>query len=517
MKKGNTNRRSPIDFHVVNAGLKRLAGDVATLHDRTVRQYIVRWDKINAQCVRMGSAFGIATDTTNFAHRGSLNSSYNNPFDAVYPWSGRKLCKVNRATYKALRDAGGDIMGAITAWEDQPGFVLDGTGDFDGVYTPGFWWRQWQDASYWYVGVADGAIPGWIYSPPTVGGRYFGSKDGDGKMTSIAGAVPWRFDGMSAMQANAVAQGLTLDDVWTWCADTVLMVVEYATLNSQLAVGNGCHDLYSQGSAGSEHRPLLAESGANRVIAPVAMQSNAIAGAILDIGTSNGAGNVASRVIAGAAAYPENGAYCIITFGGAPVNTLTTHYLSIHGCHNAPDAVIGSKSGYIGTNGKCNAYYRGRIAHANYWRYILGAYRQTGTGAIWVAHNRQEAMAHNALNTGVHIDTGLVLPTGSGGTELSGYLGSLLYYSSLPLAPFGGSVGGNSSNPIGDYLYVPALASGNTVLLAGGYASNGACCGRFFGLWYNASSSGYWNYAALHLFQHGQPCGRGQALALAKN
>ena len=48
------------------------------------------------------------------------------------------------------------------------------------------------------------------------------------------------------MHTNAETQNMTLDDIFTWSADTLLMAVEYATLNSQTAVGNGCDSLYLQ-------------------------------------------------------------------------------------------------------------------------------------------------------------------------------------------------------------------------------------------------------------------------------
>ena len=53
------------------------------------------------------------------------------------------------------------------------------------VFTPEFWGRVWQDATYVYAGVADGPIPGWIHYEATIGGRYFGALDGNGKITSI--------------------------------------------------------------------------------------------------------------------------------------------------------------------------------------------------------------------------------------------------------------------------------------------------------------------------------------------
>jgi len=196
--------------------------------------------------------------------------------------------------------------------------------------------------------------------------------------------------------------------------------------------------------------------------------------------------------------YPDNSEYKIINFAGDPVNILTTHYLSIHGCVNAADAAIGSKSGYLGTNTYCNAYYRGRVAFANYWRYVLGAYRQTGTSRIWIAHDRKEAQeSETGLDVSKHIDTGLILPTGEGGAAVSAYLGAIHVLDGFPLAPFGSEPDGNSSNPIGDYLYVPTLGTVNTILLAGASAYSGAYCGRFYGYWTNSASGSYWRISAL--------------------
>ena len=91
-----------------------------------VHQYVIRWDKVNSQCTRMGDASSITTTITNFCHRGAVNASYDNPFDKLYPWKYRKLCKVNRAAYAAL-DAGSPITDAVTMWEGEPGLALDGT------------------------------------------------------------------------------------------------------------------------------------------------------------------------------------------------------------------------------------------------------------------------------------------------------------------------------------------------------------------------------------------------------
>ena len=395
-----------------------------------VKQYIIRWDKVNSQCTRMGDAASITTTITNFCHRGAVNASYDNPFDNLYPWKYRKLCKVNRAAY-ALLAPGSPITDAVTMWEGEPGFALDGTGDFDGVYTPEFWGRVWQDSTYVYAGVADGPIPGWQHFEATVGGRYFGSMDGASKITSIAGSLPLRNTRMDTMHTNVTSQGMTLDDIFTWSADTLLMAVEYATLNSETAIGKGVDSLYRQSA---EKVGANASIGATVLKLPNAFVSACVPGALIGLGTTDGGEQTGvTRFISSAdldGADPLFATHKAVTVPALTVNVTTDTFISIHGCYNAPDAAIGSMSGYLGTNGKCNAYYRGRVAHANYFRYVLGAYRQTGTDRIWVANSRAEAAAADALNTGVHRDTGKALPAAEG------YVAALGLDVLLPLAPF---------------------------------------------------------------------------------
>ena len=458
-----------------------------------VKQYIIRWDKVNSQCTRMGDAASITTTITDFCHRGEVNASYDNPFDSLYPWKYRKLCKVDRAAY-ALLAPGSPITDAVTMWEGEPGFALDGTGDFDGVYTPEFWGRIWEDATYVYAGVADGPIPGWQHFEATIGGRYFGSLDGNGKITSIAGSLPLRNTRMDTMHTNVKSQGMTLDDIFTWCADSLLMAVEYATLNSQTAIGSGCDGLYRQSA---ENVGEAASVGATVLKLPNAFVSACVPGALIGLGTTNGGEETGvTRFISSADLNSEDplfATYKAVTVPALTVNVTTDTYVSIHGCYNAPDAAIGSMSGYLGTNGKCNAYYRGRVAHANYFRYVLGAYRETGTDRIWVANSRAEAAAADALDTGVHRDTGKALPA----TE--GYVAALGLDVLLPLAPFCTASGdtAGSTDPVGDYCYKPSIGSGNTILLAGGSANYGADCGRFCGNWRNTASPSYWDVAAL--------------------
>ncbi len=470
--------------------IQELASQISTI--TSIHQYIIKWDKTNSQCSRMGDAESITTTLTNFGHFGSINGSYDNPFDDLYPWKYRKLCKVDRTAYAALVP-GAEITDCVTAWEGDPGWALDGTGDFDGVYTPEFWARIWEDATYVYVGVADGALPGWTHFEATIGGRYFGSLDGSSKLTSIALSIPYRGVAVSTMHTNATSQELTLDDIFTWCADTILMCVEYATLNSETAIGKGADELYLQTHMVGE----AAMTGATVLKLKNEVAAACVTGAVIDFGTTDGALDKGSTIYVSHTDL-EGGDPLVATHKAVTVQAITAdlttdHYSAVHGYYNSADAALGSMSGYIGTNGKCNAYYRGRVSHANYYRYILGAYRQTGTGNIWVANSRAVAAAADALATGTHRDTGLVLPE-----YAANYIATLGLDSLLPLGPFGLTVSaGGSTDPIGDYCITPTLATGDTVLLAGGYANHGSYSGRFSGSWSVTASSSAWNRASL--------------------
>ena len=108
--------------------------------------------------------------------------------------------------------------------------------------------------------------------------------DGASKITSIAGSLPLRNTRMDTMHTNVTSQGLTLDDIFTWCADSLLLAVEFATLNSQTAIGNGCDGLYRESSE------LIGEDaslGGTLLKLPNAFVTACVAGAIIAIGTAN--------------------------------------------------------------------------------------------------------------------------------------------------------------------------------------------------------------------------------------
>ncbi len=116
---------------------------------------------------------------------------------------------------------------------------------------------------------------------------------------------------------------------------------------------------------------------------------------------------------------------------------------------------------------------------------------------MWYAKDREQADACDALDTTVHVDSGYALPYKADGLRAEGYIQSIGLVKKLPLIPFCTAVGGNSSNPIGDYCWHPEKTTGNTIAVIGGNAGGGALAGRFCAYWGYGSGYSNWYCAAL--------------------
>ena len=453
--------------------------------------YIARWDKTLAQMTRMGDAAGITTDTSNFGNFGSVNPDYDNPFDSIYPWSGIRICNIDLDAYMALQP-GDSITKCVKAWDGDPDFDWN---DNNGVwrYRPEFWGSSWDDGTYRYFDVTDKPVGGYVHYPESIGGRWHGravSKTINGEPTTCllpTTGIPAVRTPLNTLHTYAKNYGATLDSIYSIDADTLLLIVEYATMSSQSAIGNGVTNLYRQSS------DQIAEAATNSTVVKVlasAGTKSCIPGAIFDIGTSDGGNQVGSYYVVSAQA-DSDPTYLDVTLNTA-VTVTRDNYWSVHGLINQADASIGSKSGYIGTNGKSMAFYRGMELYGNMWLYTLGAYENAADNHIWIAADAGQADAYDAPDTSVHIDTGLVLPTSSGYIQT---LGLPPRSGLLALPPFCTAVGGSSTNPVGDYSSNGDYTY-NTVLLRGGFANVGSNAGALYGNWNITASYSNWDSSA---------------------
>ena len=460
--------------------------------------YIARWDKTLAQMTRMGDAAGITTDTSNFGNFGSVNPDYDNPFDSIYPWSGIRICNIDLDAYMALQP-GDSITKCVKAWDGDPDFDWD---DDKGVwrYRPEFWGSSWDDGTYRYFDVTDRPTGGYVHYPEAIAGCWHGravTRTVNGEPTTCllpCTGIPTVRTALSTLHTYAKNYGATLDSIYSIDADLLLLTVEYATMNSQSAIGNGVTNLYRQGGY-----QIAAASTASNVIKVLAADAGDyfVYGAIVDIGTTDGGNQVGTYYVT-ATAPDTDPTYLNVTLT-ANATVTRENYWSIHGIINDPyklDDFI-NKSGYIGTNGKSMAFYRGMELYGNMWFYTLGAYENAADKHIWIAADAEQADAYDALDTSVHIDTGLVLPTSAGYIRT---LGLPQRSGLLALPPFCTAVGGSSTNPVGDYFYNGDYTY-NTVLLRGGNANAGSRAGALYGSWPYTASDSYWASSARPLLK----------------
>lgn len=456
------------------------------------KHYGARWDKVNAQMTRLYDAESFPIDINNFAHRGSVNANYSNPFDSIYPWAGIKLCNISIDLYRNLA-AGDSITKCVTAWEGDVDFSYN---DVNGVwrYRPEFWGKSWEDDTYRYFDVSEKAIGSYVHYPEAIVGRWHGRKEnrtigGEEKSCLIPSiGMPAKSIPMSTLHTYAKNYGATLDSIYSIDADTLLCIVEFATMNTQNAIGNGVSDLYRQSS------DLIQEDATDSTTVKVLAATGSaicVPDAIFDIGTSNGGIQVGSFTVISTTPNADDAQYLDVTLDRAVTVTSANHW-SVHGLVNVADEAIGSKSGYIGENGKCNAYYRGIVMFGNMWLYVLGVYENKNDHHIWIANSDEEANNHDALDTTVHYDTGLVLPMAGGYIKK---LGLLSRSGLLSIPAFCIETGGDSSKPVGDYFYNWAYTD-NTVFLRGGRVGDGLAVGAFYGKWNVTASNSDRNIAA---------------------
>lgn len=461
----------------------------------TIRKYGILWDKVEATCTRLWDAAGITTTTTNFGHFGAVNPNYDNPFDDIYPWSERRVCNYDMRVLKTIVADGYDVLDAVTAWEGEDAFSYDpAEGLGVGVYTPEFWYTAYDTAEGRVFGVSGAPIEGWYYSEPIIAGRWLGvveQLDGVSVLGCRVG-IPTSNVAIGTLHTYAENASMTIDDVYSWDAETVLQIVEYANMNTQIATGDGVSNLYRQNAT-----DLIMEDATDSTVVKVvaANAAYAIPGAIMDIGTSNGGSQVARRYVVSTAADEANETLLCITLN-EPVTVTTSNYWSIHGLINVADEEIGSMSGYIGTNGKCNTYYRGKVSFGNKFIYVLGAWQEGLTNHIWITKSRHEAETIISLDTSSCVDTGLILPWDDGDTAIGGYINELGLVDGLAAAPFCTAADGSSANPVGDYCYIPAKSTTNHVLFAGGTANSGSFDGRFYAHWHYVRGSSFWYLSA---------------------
>lgn len=454
--------------------------------------YGAKWDRTTNLLARTRDAVGITTDTTNFVHKGSINPNYSNPFDQIYPWSEMEVVDIDLDMY---RSGNYTLKQCIIAVAGDPDFTYEGSDKvFVGRYVPEFWHAKIADESGDEYLVSQFARKGYKHVDEYVRGISFAIDDGNGGVTSGAD-IPLTNIAVSAIHTRAKNSGFTIMDIDTLDAEIMLYLVEFANTNSQNALGDGCSSCYRENDVDAISNVVVGNGVTTFDITDSAEVQYMHIGAQMDIGATRGAvtyrGVIKAFEIDGSTEHITIDRELAVTDG---------MIASIHGfsaCEfNLTDANVGSMSGYIGTNGKNNTWYRGALLYANRYSYILGIYRQQNTNHIWTCPDGVDPNDYDTLNANVHKDTGTALPIlEAGAWQTVGANAQNIDGLSAFMAT--GASSGSSASPVGDQQYVPAASAGNTILLFGCSAASGWGCGVFGGDWGDTSGSSYWVSAAL--------------------
>lgn len=450
----------------------------------------VRWNRTNQKMIRLGAASLITTDYTHFAHRGTIDPDYYNPFDYIFPWSEMKVCNVDLTKYRAGTYT---LKECITAYYGDPSFTYYGSDTlFVGRYRPTFWHKSEQDAdgnvAFWVSAIER---PGFKRADEAIDGISFAVDDGNGGVTAGAG-VPLTGVEVSTIHTRAKNSGFTLQDIYAVDAQTILYLVEFADMNSQNAIGDGCSNVYRQNNADTISNITTADGVTTFTVTDSALSSQIYIGTQLAFGATSGATTYKGIV----KSFVASGSVYTITLDRELALTAGM-FMSVHGFDACEFGLLGQSlgnhSGYLGTNTKANAFYRGCVMYANRYQYTLGIYRQTGTQHIWLCPE-SSTDNYDGLNTAQHTDTGVALPAVS--TEAWRWLGNdsaVCPGTSSFLIDGDNAPANEAASPVGDQQYVPLPTRSNTILSLGCEASgSGRRCGVFGGSWYFASSTSIW-------------------------
>lgn len=478
--------------------LNHLKSALSELQNNTdVGLYGVKWDRLTNLLTRLNQAKDITTDTTNFCHKGSINANYSNPFDSIYPWSEMVVCDVDLTKYKSGNFT---LKECITAVYGDPDFTYEGSNtNFVGRYRPEFWYASFEDDDgnvSFYVSQIERA--GFKHAPEAIDGISFCIDDKNGGVTAGAD-IPLTNVAVSTIHTRAKNSGFALQDIYTIDQQIILYLVEYANMNAQAAIGDGCSSCYRENDADAISNVTVGNGETTFDITDSAIAAYLLPGCQLDIGATRGAVTYRGLV----KSYTANGTTYTITLDRELAVTAGM-IASVHGFSACEFDLlgdsVGSASGYIGTNGKANAFYRGALLYANRYSYVLGIYRQQNTNHLWICPDGVDPNNYDALNTTVHEDTGTALPDLASAAWVT-VGGNAKRIDGLAAFMATGTSSGSSTSPVGDQQYVPLITVGNTILLFCCSASTGWSCGVFGGVWGGTAGYSHWYAAGLPILK----------------
>lgn len=395
---------------------------------------------------------------------GTDTSMGQNSFDAVYPWAGMRRCC-------CTLNADGTVK--VNAYKGQPGYIEDGTNGEVLVEIPLFYVSGMLDVA---PSISMSMLPG--YRAP----RKFLNADGslkqkcyvrafpgsigaDGKLHSIAGAVPTGNRNITQFLAAARKWGDTYS-IGTSADFEVLaylMIVVYGTRHAQSKI-NGCTSLYSTNLA-------VAAATDNAASVVVAKGASIEPGMVISIGSGGENEAIAKRRIVTSVETIDGDATNVkVNFDGDPVTTTTDHkvwrMMQSTGTANSVIATCGSP--VSNTDGRHSFVFYGveNPLYGNQW-HIECDWKLVDGVPYWCDDPTKYSWTSN--DGYIALDT-MAMPD-------EGWATALQQDDRAPNVQITKSVGGNSSTYLADYFYINK--AGTRIVLRGGRSRSGGNAGPF--------------------------------------
>lgn len=396
---------------------------------------------------------------------GTDTSMGQNSFDAVYPWAGMRRCC-------CTLNADGTVK--VNAYKGQPGYIEDGTNGEVLVEIPLFYVSGMLDVA---PSISMSMLPG--YRAP----RKFLNADGslkqkcyvrafpgsigaDGKLHSIAGAVPTGNRNITQFLAAARKWGDTYS-IGTSADFEVLaylMIVVYGTRHAQSKI-NGCTSLYSTNLA-------VAAATDNAASVVVAKGASIEPGMVISIGSGGENEAIAKRRIVTSVETIDGDATNVkVNFDGDPVTTTTDHkvwrMMQSTGTANSVIATCGSP--VSNTDGRHSFVFYGveNPLYGNQW-HIECDWKLVDGVPYWCDDPTKYSWTSN--DGYIALDT-MAMPD-------EGWATALQQDDRAPNVQITKSVGGNSSTYPADYFYINK--AGTRIVLRGGRSRSGGNAGPFY-------------------------------------
>ena len=387
-------------------------------------------------------------------------------FSYVMPWAGivSKCCDMD--------------TGETVAYIGEPGY--DPTKYMVLTEYPGFYFKRWRDDTYEYVQISAGAFDGAVYIEPWEWGRYPSSLMGS-KHVSMSGKHPdCRITRATVRtRSKAAGEGFYSMDSTSYWAYSMLVLVKYASLNTQEKVCKGYYYLrYTD-----QDKALVAEQSANRiVIALTTAASEYLVGNAVEIGTSLGGAQVAKQRLITRVEDYRSGSVTgkAIYFDGDPVNiavgNIISHCANISGTTDS----LGMKDGCLVNDGKHSMLLLGH-EHNGQYAFVDNVNRYQGK--LYVCYDNAATKDNVGDSDANYKALAITFPTSSGWQLLEGF------DPEHPLEMWCEKLGGSSvGKGNGAYLWSNNNAAWYVLFVFGG-AGDGANAGLPYV--YAHSGSGY--------------------------